>query len=32
MATGVDQALIEILGEEHVDALRQAGRYRRDVY
>ena len=32
MATGVDQALIEILGEEHVDALRQVGRYRRDVY
>ena len=32
MASGVDQALIDILGEEKVDALRQAGRYRRDVY
>jgi len=32
MASGVDQALIEILGEEHVDELRQQGRYRRDVY
>ena len=32
MGSGVDQALIDILGEEKVDALRQAGRYRRDVY
>lgn len=32
MASGVDQALIEILGEEQVDDLRQQGRYRRDVY
>ena len=32
MASGVDQALIDILGEEKVDELRQQGRYRRDVY
>ncbi|WP_426455175.1 PepSY domain-containing protein [Acinetobacter sp. KB005] len=32
MASGVDQALIEILGDEQVDELRQQGRYRRDVY
>jgi sulfite reductase (NADPH) flavoprotein alpha-component len=32
MASGVDQALTDILGEEKVDALRQAARYRRDVY
>ncbi|MDQ1208444.1 sulfite reductase (NADPH) flavoprotein alpha-component [Acinetobacter baylyi] len=32
MATGVDHALIDILGEHHVDELRQQGRYRRDVY
>ncbi|MCH7350532.1 MULTISPECIES: sulfite reductase flavoprotein subunit alpha [unclassified Acinetobacter] len=32
MASGVDQALIDILSEEKLDALRQAGRYRRDVY
>lgn len=32
MASGVDQALIYILGEEQVDELRQQGRYRRDVY
>lgn len=32
MASGVDQALIDILGEEQVDELRQQGRYRRDVY
>ncbi|MGQ1622711.1 PepSY domain-containing protein [Acinetobacter baumannii] len=32
MASGVDQALIHILGEEQVDELRQEGRYRRDVY
>ena len=32
MATDVDHALIDLLGETQVDALRQAGRYRRDVY
>ncbi|MEX5366588.1 sulfite reductase flavoprotein subunit alpha [Acinetobacter haemolyticus] len=32
MATGVDQALNDILGEEAVDELRQTQRYRRDVY
>lgn len=32
MASGVDQALIHILGEEQVDELRQQGRYHRDVY
>ncbi|MCH7336701.1 sulfite reductase flavoprotein subunit alpha [Acinetobacter sp. NIPH 2699] len=32
MAAGVDQALIDILGEDQVDELRQTGRYRRDVY
>ncbi|ENW95419.1 hypothetical protein F903_01178 [Acinetobacter sp. NIPH 298] len=32
MAAGVDQALIEMLGEGQVDELRQTGRYRRDVY
>ncbi|MCU4580138.1 sulfite reductase flavoprotein subunit alpha [Acinetobacter gyllenbergii] len=32
MASGVDQALTDILSEEKLDALRQAGRYRRDVY
>ena len=32
MASDVDQALIDILGEAHVDQLRQAGHYRRDVY
>ncbi|QXB45597.1 PepSY domain-containing protein [Acinetobacter seifertii] len=32
MASGVDQALIDILGEEQLDELRQQGRYRRDVY
>ncbi|MCL6695937.1 PepSY domain-containing protein [Acinetobacter baumannii] len=32
MASGVDQVLIHILGEEQVDELRQQGRYRRDVY
>lgn len=32
MASGVDQALMEILSEEKLDELRQAGRYRRDVY
>ncbi|WP_425915545.1 PepSY domain-containing protein [Acinetobacter sp. TSRC1-2] len=32
MASDVDQALIDILGETTVDQLRQDGRYRRDVY
>jgi len=32
MASGVDQALNDILGEEKVDELRQSGCYRRDVY
>lgn len=32
MASGVDQALNDILGEEKLDELRQSGRYRRDVY
>ncbi|WP_312603008.1 sulfite reductase flavoprotein subunit alpha [Acinetobacter schindleri] len=32
MASNVDQALIDILGESTVDQLRQDGRYRRDVY
>ena len=32
MASDVDQALIDILGECYVDDLRQNGRYRRDVY
>lgn len=32
MASDVDQALIDILGECCVDDLRQNGRYRRDVY
>ncbi|MCU7698524.1 sulfite reductase flavoprotein subunit alpha [Acinetobacter sp. AYS6] len=32
MASGVDQALTEILGDEQLDELRQQGRYRRDVY
>lgn len=32
MASGVDQALSDILGEEKLDELRQSGRYRRDVY
>ncbi|WP_347453010.1 sulfite reductase flavoprotein subunit alpha [Acinetobacter thermotolerans] len=32
MASDVDQALIEILGETTVDQLRHEGRYRRDVY
>ena len=32
MASDVDQALIDILGESTVDQLRQNGRYRRDVY
>jgi len=32
MASGVDQALNDILGEAQVDELRLDGRYRRDVY
>ena len=32
MASGVDQALIDILSDEKMDQLRQTGRYRRDVY
>lgn len=32
MASGVDQALTDILGEATLDELRQTGRYRRDVY
>ena len=32
MASGVDQALNDILGEAQVDELRLNGRYRRDVY
>jgi sulfite reductase (NADPH) flavoprotein alpha-component len=32
MAPAVDAALADILGEEGRDALRAAGRYRRDVY
>lgn len=32
MASDVDQALIDILGENTVEQLRQDGRYRRDVY
>lgn len=32
MATGVDQALNDILGADAVDELRQTQRYRRDVY
>src|SRR3990167_2993115 len=32
MASGVDQVLRELLGEAAVNALREEGRYRRDVY
>ena len=32
MAPGVDAALREILGEDRLLDLREAGRYRRDVY
>ncbi|AZF19667.1 sulfite reductase flavoprotein subunit alpha [Pseudomonas sp. R3-52-08] len=32
MATGVDQALVDILGSETVERLIEQGRYRRDVY
>jgi sulfite reductase (NADPH) flavoprotein alpha-component len=32
MAAGVEQALIEIVGRAELDALRDSGRYKRDVY
>lgn len=32
MASDVDQALVEILGQEQLSQLREDGRYRRDVY
>ena len=32
MASDVDQALIDILGQDTVEQLRLDGRYRRDVY
>ncbi|WP_445115175.1 PepSY domain-containing protein [Acinetobacter sp. WZC-1] len=32
MASDVNQALVDLLGEAQVDELRQQGRYRRDVY
>lgn len=32
MATDVDQALIDILGQDQLNQLREDGRYRRDVY
>lgn len=32
MAQGVDQALVDILGQNVLNELRQAGRYKRDVY
>ena len=32
MAPGVDAVLVEVLGPARVDALLEAGRYRRDVY
>jgi len=32
MATGVEQALVEIVGDERVQSLIAEGRYRRDVY
>ena len=32
MAPGVDAVLVELLGQDGVDALVEAGRYRRDVY
>lgn len=32
MASGVDQALREILGDDTLETLREQGRYRRDVY
>ena len=32
MATGVEQALVDIVGSARLEALIEAGRYRRDVY
>jgi sulfite reductase (NADPH) flavoprotein alpha-component len=32
MATGVEEALVDIVGSARVEALIDAGRYRRDVY
>jgi sulfite reductase (NADPH) flavoprotein alpha-component len=32
MATGVEQALVDIIGAERLEALIEEGRYRRDVY
>jgi sulfite reductase (NADPH) flavoprotein alpha-component len=32
MASGVETALIDIVGKEGVDQLIESGRYRRDVY
>ena len=32
MAAGVDAVLLDVLGQDGLDALRAAGRYRRDVY
>jgi len=32
MATGVDKALVDILGQPAVDGLMAQGRYRRDVH
>lgn len=32
MATGVDQALVDVLGSEAVERLIEQGRYRRDIY
>jgi sulfite reductase (NADPH) flavoprotein alpha-component len=32
MASDVEHALIDILGENTIEQLRQEGRYRRDVY
>jgi sulfite reductase (NADPH) flavoprotein alpha-component len=32
MAAGVEQALVEIVGSERLEALIDEGRYRRDVY
>ena len=32
LGEGVEQALLQLLGDEAVLALREAGRYRRDVY
>jgi sulfite reductase alpha subunit-like flavoprotein len=32
MAAGVQEALVEILGEENLDQMTQNGLYRRDIY